>query len=148
MICGATTNGVQVTRCIQGSANTAEFLAFIDELSAACPQRFVLMDNVSFHKATAVQDALRRAGKTAIFTPPYCPDLNPIEHIFSSIKHVYRQFNHFACEEDGRVTPDEVDLVMDVWRTVCDTANWTKTFMHSLNVKQRHASIADEGRNH
>ena len=142
MICGTTTQGVQVTRCICGSGNKQEFLAFVDQLLAVCPQRYVLLDNISFHKSKEVLDTLQRAGKTAIFTPPYCPDLNPVEHIFSSIKHVYRQFNHFFHDEEGNVTPEEVDLVMDVWRMVCGTTDWTRTFAHSLGRTQE--SIADE----
>jgi hypothetical protein len=39
----------------------------------------VILDNARFHRKEAVQRILRRVGCTALFLPPYSPDLNPIE---------------------------------------------------------------------
>ena len=45
------------------------------------------MDNVRFHHNSGIKSAIQTAGHTIVYTPPYSPDLNPIERVFSIIKH-------------------------------------------------------------
>ena len=45
-----------------------------------------IMDNLSSHKAPAVQEAIKAAGAELRFLPPYSPDFNPIEKKFSKLK--------------------------------------------------------------
>ena len=45
------------------------------------------MDNCSIHHVDIIKAALRDAGIVVIFLPPYSPDLNPIEELFSSVKY-------------------------------------------------------------
>ena len=131
LICAASIHGVQHCRCIYDSANTVEFLAFIRDLVETCPQQFVLLDNISFHKNCKVLDILHSAGKKAIFLPPYSPELNPIENIFSSIKVAFRVYNHESASED-QVSPEEVDFfILHVWKQFCPS-DWTPTFVSCL----------------
>ena len=44
------------------------------------------MDNVSFHKSKDVIDIIDKTTNEAIFIPPYSPELNPIEEVFSVLK--------------------------------------------------------------
>ena len=44
------------------------------------PNAVLVMDNATFHKRSDTLDAIKDAGHTALFLPPYSPDLNPIEH--------------------------------------------------------------------
>jgi transposase len=133
MICGATVSGIQTAHCIVGSANTASFLTFVQELVRVCPQKVVLLDNVAFHKNKAVLDAFSCCGKQVIFLPPYCPHLNPVEHVFSSLKGHFRMYNHSAGTEDP-LTPEEVDSFLScVWKYVAP-ADWTDTFAHCLRA--------------
>jgi transposase len=44
------------------------------------------MDNLSSHKTAAVMASIEAAGATICYLPPYSPDLNPIEKIFSKVK--------------------------------------------------------------
>ncbi|MBY0264437.1 MAG: transposase [Holosporales bacterium] len=37
------------------------------------------MDNATFHKGVDMQEALKAAGHTLLYLPPYSSDLNPIE---------------------------------------------------------------------
>ena len=46
----------------------------------------VIMDNLSSHKGTKVEDAIRARGAWILFLPPYSPDLNPIEMAFAKLK--------------------------------------------------------------
>jgi len=44
------------------------------------------MDNLSVHRSNAVKDRLNEMSIPYIFGPPYSPDYNPIELIFSIAK--------------------------------------------------------------
>jgi transposase len=60
----------------------------------------LLMDNHSMHNTTAVQVAFHVKGYTAMFLPPYCPELNPIEMMFGTIKTEYHKFRYSRDFED------------------------------------------------
>ena len=50
------------------------------------------MDNLGSHKGDAVRSAIKAAGARLLFLPPHPnPDLNPIEHMFSELKHPLRK---------------------------------------------------------
>ena len=51
------------------------------------PGDIVVMDNLGSHKGKAVRRAIRAAGARLLFLPKYSPDLNPIEQVFSKLKH-------------------------------------------------------------
>ena len=46
----------------------------------------IVLDNASFHVRSAVRQILAAFGHRVLFLPPYSPDLNPIEHSFSTLK--------------------------------------------------------------
>lgn len=81
--------GLEHWTIVPGSSNGALFMLFLHGI-AHCPQRYVLMDNVSFHKSKAVSALLTSMGKIPLFVPPYSPEFNPIENIFSYTKADYR----------------------------------------------------------
>ena len=55
----------------------------------------VVMDNLSVHKTQDICDMIRQTGALIRFLPVYSPDLNPIEEMFSKVKH-YLQLNQAA----------------------------------------------------
>jgi transposase len=54
------------------------------------PGDVVVMDNLSPHKASGVREAIEAAGATLRYLPPYSPDFNPIEPVWSKVKGVLR----------------------------------------------------------
>ena len=44
------------------------------------------MDNCSIHHIEPVMELVEAAGIVAMFLPPYCPDLNPKEEVFSLVR--------------------------------------------------------------
>ena len=46
----------------------------------------VVMDNLSAHKAPGIELALQAAGASVLYLPPYSPDFNPIEAMWSKVK--------------------------------------------------------------
>lgn len=51
------------------------------------------MDNLSSHKGAAVRLLIESRGAELLFLPPYSPDFNPIEMIFSKIKQKLRSLS-------------------------------------------------------
>jgi transposase len=54
------------------------------------PGDIVVLDNLSSHKVSGVQEAIEACGATLLYLPPYSPDLNPIELAFSKLKRLLR----------------------------------------------------------
>jgi len=55
------------------------------------PNSVVIMDNASFHKGLAMQQAITKADHTLLYLPPYSPDLNPIEKKWAQAKSIRRR---------------------------------------------------------
>lgn len=51
----------------------------------------VVMDNLGSHKVSGVREAIEAAGARILYLPPYSPDLNPIEQVFSKLKNLLRK---------------------------------------------------------
>ena len=60
-------------------------------MSTLKPGDVVVLDNLGSHKANAVRRAVQAAGAHLLFLPPYSPDLNPIEMMFSKLKTLLRK---------------------------------------------------------
>lgn len=57
----------------------------------------IVLDNAAFHKRQDIQDAIRKAGHTLEYLPPYSPDLNPIEYKWAQAKAIRRKLQ---CDID------------------------------------------------
>ena len=83
----------------QGGIGGATFLWFIRELVLPhCtpypgPRSIIVCDNASAHKVDEVRDLCEASGVLLEFLPPYSPDFNPIEELFSVIK-AWMKRNH------------------------------------------------------
>ena len=50
----------------------------------------MILDNLSTHKIRGVREALEAASARLLYLPPYSPDFNPIEPMWSKLKQVLR----------------------------------------------------------
>ena len=72
--------------------NTDIFDSFLrTKILPFAQNKYILMDNVRFHKATCIMDSLKNNNTTPLFIPPYSPEFNPIEKAFSIIKTKFRK---------------------------------------------------------
>ena len=78
---------------IDGPINGERFRIYVQRVLVPTlkPGDIVIMDNLGSHKGKAVRDLIRAAGAKLFFLPKYSPDLNPIEMLFSKLKHLLRK---------------------------------------------------------
>ena len=50
----------------------------------------VVMDNLTAHKRPQIKQMIEAAGASVLYLPPYSPDFNPIEMIWSKVKVLLR----------------------------------------------------------
>lgn len=76
------------------------FLAYVEQflVPTLAPGDIVIMDNLGSHKSQAVRKTIRAAGARLLFLPPYSPDLNPIEQVFSKLKTLLRKAQERSVE--------------------------------------------------
>ena len=55
------------------------------------PGDIVVMDNLSSHKVSGIVEMIEAVGAGVMFLPPYSPDYNPIELMWSKMKAVLRK---------------------------------------------------------
>jgi len=93
ILAAMTWDGPLGARTFEGAVNGSRFLHWVRRVLA--PKLWegavVVMDNVRFHKVDGVAQALEKVGARAMYLPPYSPDLNPIEMMWSKIKTLLRQ---------------------------------------------------------
>lgn len=79
---------------VDGPINGEIFLAWIKQHLAPTLKKgdIVVMDNLSSHKVQGVLEALKAVGAEVLYLPPYSPDFNPIEMVFSKLKAFLRKF--------------------------------------------------------
>lgn len=78
---------------IDGPINGERFRIYVERVLVPTlkPGDIVIMDNLGSHKGKAVRDLIRAAGAKLFFLPKYSLDLNPIERLFSKLKHLLRK---------------------------------------------------------
>ena len=76
-----------------GPINGIKFRAYVEQALVPSLKQgdIVIMDNLGSHKGQLVRAAIRKAGARLFFLPPYSPDLNPIEQVFSKLKTLLRK---------------------------------------------------------
>lgn len=77
---------------VDGPIDGLSFTGFCEWLLAPAlhPGDLVVMDNLNSHKSENVRLAIESAGAEVVLLPPYSPDLNPIEMVFSKLKQLIR----------------------------------------------------------
>jgi transposase len=84
--------GLTAPLVVDGAINGALFRSWVEQHLAPTlrARDLVVMDNLNSHKVPGVREAIARAGAEIMYLPPYSPDLNPIETVFSKFKWLVR----------------------------------------------------------
>lgn len=99
-IAGLRHDGIVAPCVLDGPINGESFTAWVEQflIPELEPGSIVVIDNLGSHKGKRVRQLLRKAGIKLFFLPPYSPDLNPIEEMFSKLKRLLRKANERTAE--------------------------------------------------
>jgi transposase len=83
-------DGTMVPLVFEGALNGDLFKAYVERMLAPSlkPGDIVIMDNLSSHKVKGIIGAIEAVGTSIMYLPPYSPDLDPIELLWSKVKAI------------------------------------------------------------
>ena len=83
----------QATFMVDGPMTSERFVGYVKHHLAPNLKsgEIVVMDNLAAHKHADVRHTIEGAGCDLWYLPPYSPDLNPIEKLWSKVKGYLRQ---------------------------------------------------------
>lgn len=86
-------NGETAYTIYQGGTTRNKFVDYLSHVLAPTLQEgdIVIMDNLQTHHANAVKEVIENLNIKVMYLPPYSPDLNPIEKMWSKIKSILRK---------------------------------------------------------
>jgi transposase len=86
-------NGELAPLVFEGSLNGELFKEYVSKCLVPTLQEgdIVIMDNLTSHKVKGVAELIMEAGVDVVYLPPYSPDLNPIEMMWSKVKAYLRK---------------------------------------------------------
>ena len=132
LIAALDSNGVRCSTMVDGAVNGDVFEAFVKQV--LLPQLnagdVVILDNLSSHRRASTQALIESAGAQMLFLPPYSPDLNPIELVFSKIKQLLRSL---ACRTREALWQTMQSVLNQV--TTSDAANCFRHCGYTLQSK-------------
>lgn len=100
LICALSMMGTQAELVIEGAVNREIFECYVEKV--LCPTlqvgQVVILDNLSSHKGKRGTELIEQAGGQVLFLPPYSPDFNLIEMLFSKVKGYLRKVGE-RCRE-------------------------------------------------
>jgi transposase len=86
---------------VDGAINGELFLAYVQQILLPTLQEgdIVVLDNLSSHKVAGVKELIESVGAQVFYLPPYSPDFNPIENVFSKLKTMLRKLKSRTMED-------------------------------------------------
>ena len=94
-------DGTRAAMILDGPVDSICFAGYCEHFLAPSLRAgdLVVLDNLSSHKSLPAQRAIEEVGAKLVFLPPYSPDLNPIENIFSKLKQLVRGLRPKTIEQ-------------------------------------------------
>jgi transposase len=129
MIAAVGTEGPRAPFVFEGAMDTEMFVAYVKRVLV--PELrlgdIVVMDNLRSHKNAHALELIEQAGAHVWFLPPYSPDLNPIEKMWSKVKAFLRK----VC---ARTQETLYQAIADALATVTqsDIRGWFKSCGYTI----------------
>jgi transposase len=92
MISSIRLDGSTACLALEGATDTESFRVYVQAvlLPTLRPGDIVIMDNLCPHKSDPTLALITQVGAEVMFLPAYSPDFNPIEMMWSKLKHLLR----------------------------------------------------------
>lgn len=105
--------GLLTAFCYEGTMNAFLFAFFVKVFLVPVlkPNHVVILDNAKSHYDEDAIAMIETTGAGIIFLPPYSPELNPIEHIWSKVKNFIKKTIISTTEELYQAITDALDTI-------------------------------------
>jgi transposase len=121
MISSIRLDGTTACMAVNAATDAEVFRSYVAAVLAPTlrPGDVVVMDNLAPHKSEETLAIIHAAGAEVLFLPPYSPDLNPIEKMWSKVKQSLRTAEARTEEELHQAIGAALETV-----TAQDAAHW------------------------
>ena len=124
MISSIRSDGATACMVVDGATNQEVFRAYVEQILLPTLRTgdIVILDNLSAHKDAQSIARIEAIGARVLFLPPYSPDFNPIEKMWSKIKAILRRIKARSREALIQAIAVALDAV-----TAQDAQGWFKS---------------------
>jgi len=124
MISSMRLDGSTACMVVDGATSKDIFQAYVEHILLPTLKAgdIVVLDNLSAHKNKTVREMIESVGAELWFLPPYSPDLNPIEKMWSKIKAILRTLKARTEETLINAIAKALDAI-----TASDAKGWFKS---------------------
>lgn len=114
-IAGLRVDAITAPMVLDGPMDNEAFLVYVREFLCPTlkPGDIVIADNLGSHKNDDVRKTIEAAGATILYLPPYSPDFNPIEMLFSKLKALLTKAAHRTVD----ALWNEIGTILDAFPT-------------------------------
>ncbi len=86
-------NQLEASLQVEGAVDGYIFSFFIENilLPVLRPGQYVIMDNLTAHKIHEIRELIESKGAYLVYLPPYSPEFNPIEMLWSKFKQYLKK---------------------------------------------------------
>lgn len=133
-------NGCRAAMTTNGPINSSIFDTFVDWilLPKLRSGDILVMDNLSSHKSVSTLLKIESKGIEVRFLPPYSPDLNPIEKIFSKVKGILRSLAARTTRTLNKAISTAIASI-----TASDCINCFNACGYGLHASERCSSLGN-----
>lgn len=130
MVAAVGLDGPRAPFVFSGATDAQAFRVYVEQVLGPTlkPGDIVVMDNLSSHKDKTAREGIRATGAQIWDLPPYSPDLNPIEKMWSKVKAFLRKAKARTPEELVQSIGESLHTV-----TCEDIQGWFESSGYSFN---------------
>jgi transposase len=117
-VCSYITNEGKISYCISNIPYNKNILLDYMKTFNFPKSTIIIMDNVSFHHSKIIKNYIESQNWKLLYIPPYSPDFNPIENIFSKIKNQYRKCKNIENSFDIISQNDIINCINHCFKNI------------------------------
>ena len=117
-------NGETAYTTYSGGTTGDRFVEYLEKVLIPTLHKgdIVIMDNMRSHHVKKVSEVLQKAKIQLLYLPPYSPDFNPIEKMWSKMKAIMRKMKI----RDSTLLPEAVKIALGNVR-ISDCEGWFRS---------------------
>lgn len=132
MIATIGVGGIEAPMLIEGSVDTDVFNAYCEQVLQPTLKSgdVIVLDNLSAHRASRIEETALNYGAQVIWLPPYSPDFSPIELMWSKVKAYLKKVKARTQEELEKAIAEALQNI-----PITDCRNWFRHCGYEVSSK-------------